>query len=91
MPTPKPCQYQIQLSNGEIRDAFPEIFDRWTGRRYIDGEEYHAPLMSRGRPYPGKRTCPCAVCRGDQVAPNTALDWVVTPALTINNVPAGEA
>jgi len=42
----------------------PGIFSEWTGRRYLDAVEHHAPVMHRdGTAYTGARRCDCAVCQ----------------------------
>jgi hypothetical protein len=42
----------------------PDMFGQWTGRRFRDGEEWHAPVLHRDHsPYTGARACDCDVCQ----------------------------
>jgi hypothetical protein len=59
-----PPVLQIQVQ-GRLLLSTPGMFADWTGRRYWDGEEYHAPIVSKrtGKAYDGRRECKCKVCQ----------------------------
>lgn len=56
--------YEIEW-NGELVSADKDIFDSWTGRRYLDGNEHHGPvtLHNTSSLYTGKRVCLCTTCQ----------------------------
>jgi hypothetical protein len=37
----------------------------WTGRRRVDGEDFHGEIfyLDSDRPYAGTRSCPCTTCQ----------------------------
>jgi hypothetical protein len=70
--------FQIEVHGAVNKVAFNE-FRSWAGRRYIDGVEYHSPIIyehltlkraSREQ----ARACACAICRAD-------YDEMTTPQL----------
>lgn len=61
---PPPPKRAIRLADGRILAVTPMIFNSWTGRRYLDGVEWHKPvLQSDGTAYTGARACTCARCQ----------------------------
>lgn len=44
-----------------------DIFDSWTGRRWINGTEFHGPVynVGSGSTYTGNRSCKCSTCQTD--------------------------
>ena len=46
-----------------------DVFNSWTGRRFINGTEYHGPIYNyhaaSGSLYTGSRTCKCSTCQTD--------------------------
>lgn len=56
--------YEISVS-GHCVSVDRELWESWTGRRYINGDEYHGPLfmMKSKTPYQGTRVCDCNDCQ----------------------------
>lgn len=55
--------YEIEW-NSELVAADPDTWNSWTGRRYLDGVEFHGPVTTFGTSslYTGKRSCGCSAC-----------------------------
>ena len=79
MPTQTAAKFAIEVhvprhpaavSAVRVLAATPGTFAQWTGRRYLDGVEWHGPVLHKDRrPYTGARVCPCVLCQ-EFVAPS---------------------
>ena len=54
---------EISVS-GNILAVKRELWRSWTGRRFINGEEYHGPVFTidSDSAFSGERTCKCNEC-----------------------------
>lgn len=59
-------------SSGNIISVDKTLWNAWTGRRYINGDEFHGPvfMIKTETPFTGNRVCICASCQ-----PNIASEF----------------
>lgn len=59
--------YEVQIgsdSSAQVVATSKDIFDSWTGRRWLNGTEYHGPIynFATSSLYTGDRSCKCSTC-----------------------------
>jgi len=56
--------HEISIGSDYIVRVTESLWSAWTGRRYLNGEEYHGPVYKMGTDsvYFGHRICTCSVC-----------------------------
>jgi hypothetical protein len=54
-------------SSGHLISVDKDLWGSWTGRRFVNGEEYHGPIkvMNSDKPFSGSRVCSCPTCQPD--------------------------
>lgn len=55
---------EIAIGSGYVMRVTEALWSAWTGRRFLNGEEYHGPVYKMGTNvlYTGSRSCQCRVC-----------------------------
>ena len=64
--SPRRYEYEPHALSGERRPLAKRTWLSWSGRRWLNGREYHGPLIPLGGTHPVKRqarVCPCDVCQ----------------------------
>ena len=58
--------YEIEIERDKFEQSSYDEWRAWTGRRFMNGEEYHGPIFlfkAENLMYKGRRICPCKVCQ----------------------------